>query len=307
MVTPSGGPSVFGFAVRSDVPLRFLRSGGGVETLEIVTAPRPRARPAVEPLRDWTLPGTGHEVRATLYQDGAEFEYWTTDVGGFRIDPARRRIEVPADADEILREQRLWALPTTLCYLERGDLSLHAAAVEVAGRAVILAAPQRFGKTTLAWAFHRRGHRVLSEDLACCRADPVPAVLPGPAVLRMRPDVYGGQAPEGTHVVLERPDRVFLALNDDRTGSSAPVPLAGIVFLRESDEGIRIEPAAPPTALADLWALNFRLPTGEARTQSFQRLAGLAGGVRLANLYRPLRLASLDDTVTTIVRDLAGG
>jgi hypothetical protein len=305
-VTPSGGDSTFGFTVRSNVPLRFLREGGGVETLEVTTAPRPRERPAVEPLRDWTLPGTGHEVRATLYQVGSEFEYWTTDVGGFRIDPARRRIEVPADVDEILREQRLWALPTTLCYMERGDLSLHAAAVEVSGRAVILAAPQRFGKTTLAWAFHRLGHRVLSEDLACCRVGPVPAVLPGPALLRMRPDVYGGHAPEGTHVVLERPDRVFLALDADRKGSSAPVPLAGIVFLRESEDGIRVEPAEPPTALADLWALNFRLPTGEGRTQSFQRLSGLAGGVRLANLYRPLRLAALDDTVIAIVDEIEG-
>lgn len=306
-MTPSGGDSTFGFKVQSNVPLQFLRNGGGVETLEITAALRPRERPAVEPLRDWTLPGTAHEVRATLYQVGSEFEYWTTDVGGFRIDPARRRIEAPADVDEILREQRLWALPTTLCYMERGDLSLHAAAVEVAGRAVILAAPQRFGKTTLAWAFHRRGHRVLSEDLACCRVAPEPAVFPGPALLRMRPDVYGGQAYEGTHVVLERPDRVFLALNADRKGSSAPVPLAGIVFLRESEDGIRVEPAEPPTALADLWALNFRLPTGEARTHSFQRLAGLAGGVRLANLYRPLRLADLDDTVTAIEDEVAGG
>src|SRR2546427_2137988 len=45
-------PSAFGFQVRCPQSLRFLRSGGGVETLEVVTAPEPRRRPQVAPLAD---------------------------------------------------------------------------------------------------------------------------------------------------------------------------------------------------------------------------------------------------------------
>jgi hypothetical protein len=293
----SQDPSVFGFRIRSQEPLRFLRFGGGMEALEIVTAQEPRQRPETEPLADWMLGGAGQEARATLYRVERGFEFWATDAGAFHIDPERGRIEVPDITDAIVREQRLWGIPSMLCYQHRGDFSLHAAAVELGGGAVVLGAPSRFGKTTLALAFHRHGHRVLSEDLSCCRAGPVPELIPGPAVLRVRPDVFAGQAVPGLHVVKARPDRVFLGFDADRAGSGDPVPMTAIVLLRETRGGPRLERAAPSAAMRDLWALNFRLQTSEARARSFGQLARLAGAVPIWNLYRPLRLEDLDDTV----------
>ena len=301
MNTPEPAPpSLFGFEVRSGQALRFLRAGGGVEALEIVTAPEPRQRPDVQPIAQWDLAGTGYRERGTLYQRDGYFEFWTTDVGGYRIEPARGRIEIPESKDEILREQRLWGLPTLLCLIYRDDFPLHAAAVEVGDGAVILAAPQRYGKTTLALAFHRRGHRVLSEDLCCCRLRPGAELLPGPALLRVRPDVYPGSPPPGTHILAARPDRVFLALDPDRRGSSAPVPIKAIIFLRESPDEIRLEGALPSVALADLWSLNFRLQTAEGRARSFRQLTRLVGGLPCWNLYRPLRLANLEPTVDVV-------
>ena len=297
----SPGPSVFGFRVSSQVPLRFLRQGGGAGDLEIVRAQEPRQRPTTAPLADWMLGGAGQEARATLYRVEQGFEFWATDSGAFHIDPEKGRIEIPDMADEIVREQRLWGIPSTLCYMHRGDFSLHAAAVEVGEGAVVFAAPSRYGKTTLALAFHRRGHRVLSEDLSCVRAGSVPAVVPGPAVLRLRPDVYHGDPPPGTRVVKTRPDRVFLALDDTRVGSGAPVPIRAVVFLRESPADLKLAPVAPSTAMADLWALNFRLQTEESRVRSFQQLGRLLGAVPSWDLHRPLRLDRIDDTVELIV------
>jgi hypothetical protein len=232
---------------------------------------------------------------------GPRFEFWLTDLGAYCIDPEAGRIEMPDVADDILREQRLWAVPTTLCYMHRGDLSLHAAAVEVSGGAVVLAAPGRFGKTTLALAFHQQGYRVLSEDLSCCRPGVMPAVLPGPALLRVRADVYDGRPPTGTHLVANRPDRVYLGLDSDRRGSSAPVALRAIVFLRESSERVGAEPATPAAAMPDLWHLNFRLWSSESRAESFQQLAKLAGGVPIWNLYRPRTRGSLAATVGRVI------
>jgi len=295
-------PSAFGFQVRCQQSLRFLRSGGGVETLEVVTAPEPRQRPQVAPVADWTLAGAGQEARGTLYQVDRGFEFWATDAGMYHIDPERGRIEIPDGDEEIVREQRLWGIPATLCFMHRGDLPLHAAAVELGVGAVVLAAPRQYGKTTLALAFHQHGYRVLSEDLACCRAGPTPDLLPGPALLRIRPDVYGGGPSLGTHVVLARPDRVYLALDDDRKGSSAPVPIRAIVFLRESTEDLRFERAAASVALADLWSLSFHLRTDEARARSFRELTRLVGALPTWNLYRPLRLTSLDATVERIAK-----
>ncbi len=297
-------PSVFGFRIASDQPLRFLRTGGGAERLEIAVAPEPGSPPDIVPMYEWELSGADPSAppRATLYRTERGYEFWASDAGGYRIDLVGGRIEIPHDGDEILREQRLWGVPTILTFIHRGDLPLHAAAVEVApGKAVILAAPQRFGKTTLALAFHQHGYRVLSEDIVCCRLDPTPQLLPGPALLRIRPDVYGGAAPSGTHVIIARPDRVFLGIDEDRKGGSGPVPLVGIVFLRESAGEIRMERARSQVALADLWALNFKVQTDDGRARSFKQLAQLAGAVPAWDLLRPLRLESLAPTVSSIV------
>ena len=297
-------PAAFGFRVRSEQPLRFLRSGGGVEPLEVVMAPEPRRRPDTVPLVDWMLAGADPAVRGTLYQVDRGFDFWATDAGAYHIEPERGYIEIPAGDDAVVREQRLWGTPAALCFMHRGDVPLHAAAVEVGGAGVLLAAPRRHGKTTLALAFHRLGYRVLCEDLACCRLGGPPALLPGPALLRIRPDVYDGHPPAGTHIALARDDRVYVALDDDRKGGSAPVPIKAIVFLRESADDLRLERAVASVALADLWSLSFRFPTDEARARSFHQLTRLANALPAWNLHRPVRLATLDATVARIVEEL---
>ena len=295
-----GAPSEFGFRIRCAEALRFLRSGGGADTLEVVLAPQPRRRPQTAPLADWRLAGPDDALRGTLYRERRGFEFWATDVGAYRIEPETGRIEIPESPDAIAREQRLWGIPAALCFMHRGDIPLHAAAVEIGAAAVVLAAPRQHGKTTLALAFHRHGYRVLSEDLACCRLAPVPMLLPGPALLRVRPDVYDGHPPAGTHLVAARPDRICLAIDHARRGSGAPLPIAAVVFLREGNR-IVMAPTLPSVAIRDLWALSFRLPTHAARAHTFSRLARLAGALPMWNLHRPTRLGSLDATVERIV------
>ena len=127
-------PSLFGFQVRTSLPLRFLREGGGEGSLEIVEAPEaPGAveRPTFAPLGEWPLHGTAYPAHATLYRVPVGYEYWTTDAGRFLVDLENGRIEVPRDGDEILREQRLNGMPMLLSFAHRGDFSLHAAAVQV--------------------------------------------------------------------------------------------------------------------------------------------------------------------------------
>jgi hypothetical protein len=301
MVSPPAPASAFGFRIRSSEALRFARSGGGIETLEVTIAPAPRVRPATAPLADWTFAGVDHDASGTLYQLERQFEYWASDVGTYRIDAETSRVEIPQGHDDIVREQRLWGIPAALCFIQRGDVPLHAAAVEVEGRAVVLAAPRRHGKTTLALAFHERGYRVLSEDLACCRPTGEPALLPGPALLRLRPDVYGGRPPAGTHFVAARRDRVYLGLDEQRAGSGAPVPIAAVVLLHESANEIAITPIPAAEAIPNLWTLSFRLPTVEGCAQAFRRLTWLASPLPIWDLYRPARLNALEATVERIV------
>lgn len=295
-------PTLFGFALRGEVPFRFARDGGGGVPLTVRYGPADAQRPTEGFVVEWPLKGAETPVMASLYDVPGGHEYWTTDAGRFFVNPGEGMLEVPPIADAILREQRTNGIPLALAYTARGDLALHAAAVEVDGGAVLLAAPSKFGKTTLAMAFLARGYPMLAEDLICINLASR-SVLPGPAVIRLRPDVYDGWPPSGLEEVARRPDRVFLSPPEGQRGSGAPRPLRAIVFLREG-EGIEVSSAPPVEALKDLWALNFRLPTNEAREASFRGLSGLLQETPAYNLHRPFRLDALDATIDAVVNCL---
>jgi hypothetical protein len=294
--------SVFGFSVDSEIPFRFLRRGEPKLTLHVDEASDSALQQDGQPLIEWKLRDQTTVVTARLYHSDGTYHFWAGDAGWYRIDPANAVITVPREADEVRRELRLWGIPTMLCFVELGDVPLHASAVEIAGGAVLFAAPGRFGKTTLALAFHTNGYRVLSEDLSCCRLTPELTLLPGPASLRIRPDMFDGRVPPGTGLVSVKPDRVVLALDSDRSGDCKPLPIKSIVFLRESDDDqIRLEPVEAVRSLPDLWALSFRPKGDTALARSFRGLSSLATGATVWNLYRPMRIDTLNDVVDQIV------
>ena len=300
---PDGPPSCFGFQVRSAYPFRFVRNGGGDDALEIIETDEPIAAEESTLLYEWTLRDQDRSVNARLFGAEGLFQFWTSDAGWYRIDPTARRIEMGQHDDDIRREQRLWGIPAVLCAKDRGDFAVHAAAVEVDGSAILLAAPGRFGKTTLALAFHRRGYRLLTEDTACCSLSAGPLLFPGPACIRLRPDMFDGQAPAGTTVAAVRRDRIHLALDSDRKGDGRPVPIKALLFLREAGNGTYLEPVKKSEALPDLWALTFRFQTDAERRRVFQDLARLATIVPVWNLHRPLQLDALDDVVTLVAEN----
>jgi hypothetical protein len=294
-------PSCFGFRIQSACSFRFLRPGGGKDTLEVVQADGSLVAPEGTLLFEWTIRDRTADVTARLYRVDGVFHFWTTDAGWYRIDPAVNRIEMSPHEDEIRREQRLWGVPTALCAKNRGDFVLHAAAVEVDGSAILLAAPGRFGKTTLALAFHRHGHRVLTEDTACGGSSPHPVLFPGPTSVRLRPDMFDGHAPAGTTIIARKSDRIHLSINADRIGDGQPVRIGAVVFLRESEEDIRMERLKGSEALPDLWTLGLRFQTPLERRRSFTHFAELAAKVPVWNLYRPLKVGTLDDVVSRVV------
>ncbi|MDR5684464.1 MAG: hypothetical protein QN163_10665 [Armatimonadota bacterium] len=297
-MTTDGLRACSGFAVRSELEFHYLRHGGGVP-LEIVGGARPGPDPHDELWIEWT-PRPDNALHARLYSDGRTYRLWISEVGWYRVQPDVLRIEVPDTDEHLRREHRLWGLPTTLCAVGRGDLTLHAAAVEAHGGAIVLAGPSRFGKTTLAAAFHQAGFRLLSEDLTCIRPLPQPAAVPGPATLRIRRDVADRLALSGVCEVGRLDDRVCLAIDDARRGDCTPVPLRAVVFLRAGNGSPRLEPTTLRDGLADLWTLAFRLPNDPDRTRCFAGVAAVARTVSLWNFHRALRLEDLPAAVATL-------
>lgn len=289
--------SCAGYEIHSALPFKALRAAGGAPLRVILgdgTAPEG------EVVARWSArPGNpfhGHLLRA-----GRSFAFWASDAGWFLIDPEEGSITVQGEGDALRRELRLFGIPIAICTLAAGDLSLHASAVEIDGRAVLLAAPSMHGKTTLAAGFAAGGHRLLAEDTVRCSLDEAPRVYPGPAVVRLRADMAASlEVPATTRLpALDEGRTPFLFAADVR-GDGSPLPLAAVVMLRGAAAAPRMEVVAGATAVRDLFSLAFRLPTNDSRATCFAQVADLASRVSVFNLERPRSVASLPDVVALV-------
>jgi hypothetical protein len=289
----------FGFEIRSPFPFEGLRSPGWGEPLVIDPASPLADAARGEVVQDWRDRG----FPAQIDFDGAVYGFAVDGVGRFVIDPSAPSIAVPRIDDPVLREELLCGVPMILCGLARGDVPVHAAAVEVDGGAVMFAAPGTYGKSTLAAAFAESGHRVLSEDTVCVRERPTPSVLPGPATLRLRPDVAAELPVRTADPIAGTDDRIRYRLREPARGDGRPVPLRAVVILRAGDGSPRVESVAAESALRDLWSLTFRV-TREDDARCFRTLVDVVSGVPVFDLYRRLRLDDLGETVERVVRTI---
>jgi hypothetical protein len=288
--------SFFGFDVRSDVEFISLREGGGTQLDVMRSEVEPEA--TEDPLMSWTG-GRGPDVTLTAMDD--TYVVWVEGVGSFVTRPEIPSIAVSGPAEGIRREARIFGLPAALCFAQRGDLALHAAAIEVEGSALLLAAPGRHGKSTLAAAFLNAGFRPLSEDTTCYRTSPGPSVIPGTALLRIRPDVYERVEFPRARLVAEDEDRAYLVADESGRGDTSPVSLRAVIFLRQGDEEMRMERVPRGSTFPDLWTLSFHFPTDEDRARAFGAITALAGAVPVWNLKRRLSYETLPQLVDHIV------
>ena len=307
MIAPADPPIhgvCHGYGVVSDLEFAYLREGSG-DRLTVVEVDPPR-QPLEGLVFEWERGGR-QPFSARLYgEPSGPYHLWIEPDDWYVIDPAARSIGVPETPEVVKREQRLWGLPALLMFLAAGDMPLHAAAVEVDGRAVLLAGPSRHGKTSLALGFARQGYRILSEDLVRIQfGSSTPMVFPGPAGVRVRADVAGVTAGLDLRVIGGDGDREFMALDAGQRGSGRPLPIAGTVLLKGEADMVDLEPVQPALALRDLWLLSLSLPTQEAHARKLGHLSDLVDSVPTLDLRRPMLLSALEATVVRIASDMA--
>lgn len=303
MATGASGGVCFGFEPKSSLDLGLLRGGTGIPLLvrERDLAGDPE-RPSGEPLLEWQVPGV-EPLHTRLHGSDGRYDLWIEGGGWFGVDTDTPAIDVPATGDPVRREERLWGLPSLLCFRARGDFALHAAAVEIDGGAVLLGAPGRYGKTTLAAGFLAAGHRVLTEDLSCCQLGPSTTLLPGPALLKVRKDAYAQLDLADAEVLAEDRERVHLTTGLERRGDGGPVPVRGILLLGgQPEDDIAFEPVDPVDAVQDLWVLAFNLPTDADRARCFADLVTLTRSVPVWRFRRPFTYAALPRVVDAVRR-----
>ena len=285
----------FGFELYSTIPFRCLRNGSG-RPLEVCDSP---AVQVVDPgtfIGEWE-DGTVPSVFARLYRDGDVYRLWTRSGGWILIEPQIPRITLPPFDDAARSEENVWNIPIALCLLHRGDLALHAAAVEINGSALMLVAPGGSGKTTLAAAFAQAGYRVLSEDVTCITIDGHPAIVPGPAMLRLRPDVISSIELPQADVLRRLPSRITMALATEDRGSCSPVPLRRIIMLQTGADEFKLTQISAVDAVPAIWQMTFMMPADEWKTFCFTRLVDLVKVVPVWRFERPLKFEALPETV----------
>ncbi len=307
MATRLARGACFGYEP-TGLALQQLRPGTGAALSVAECAPQdvPAVPPDAHPISVWR-PRPDNPFSARLVRQDGIFLFSVDGMGVYVIDPAAATIGVPPDVDPYRREARMWGVPAVLCFDRRGDVPLHAAAVDVNGAAVLLVGPSHHGKSTLAAACVAGGHRLLAEDTTCVGLEPAPFVLPGPPTLRLRPDVFAALEVPGARAVRRDADRVHLLLDENSRGSATAVPLAGVVFLHVgADDDIRVEPVESRAALSNLWVTSYNIPDDEHRGVRFAQLALMAAVTPIWNLTRPLVFPRLPDVVAVIEKIASG-
>lgn len=269
--------SLFGFEIKSDLPLRRLNAAEGTRgELAVGLAAEPLDAPGQEPV-------------STLIDDAGRCWYASYELadgccllelppsGSFLIDPEAGQVAIDRDdGDDELLEHRVASSALCILLALRGDLVLHASAVEVDGRATLFCGPTQRGKSTLARALGEAGYRLLGEDgIAIELGDGAPTAFPGARGVRSRSRDEQGR---------NRTDLI----DDPGGGAPPPCPVAAVVLLEERGESLTVDRLEPARALALLTPNLVHSGGRGAIGDAFANLATLLGSV-------PAFTASLPD------------
>jgi hypothetical protein len=275
--------SLYGFEVKGDLPLRRLNSAPGTRgKLLVETASEPLVAPPGKPAG--SLESDDGQLWFASYELGeSECLLQMPPTGSFLLQADRRRIAVDSTGtDAELLEHRIASSAICTLLSLRGDLALHAAAVEADGRAIVFCGPSLRGKSTLALALGEGGCRLLGEDgIAIELGADGPVAHPGARGVRMRGPGGGRQRP----VLVEDPG----------AGEPGPRPVAAVVLLGERGVRFAVEPLVPARALALLTPNLIHSGGRGSIAAAFQRLASLLGTVPALQVSLPDDLGALPE------------
>jgi hypothetical protein len=250
--------------------------------------------------------------------DGTGIGFWATreeacqfvkGVGAFLVRNGREVIIDPAPGVEerVLRLSLLGPVFSLLLH-QRGQLVLHASAVEIAGQAVAFMGGAGWGKSTQAALLEARGYNVVTDDSTAVDVDEgCCTVIPGFPWLKLWPDTIAclGQTVEGMHQLHPLVDKRGRPVT--RHSSQKFLPLRH-VYLLSIGPNPAIEPCGRQEALTEIMRHWKGSEFGEHLLRAsnipsfFSRCATLARNIAMYRLKRPASLSALP-AVTDLVEE----
>ena len=198
-----------------------------------------------------------------------------------------------------------------LLYL-RGLTCLHASAIAHQGKALVFVGAAEAGKSTLAAAFARTNHRVLSDDILVLeRADDGFVARPGIPRIGLWPDsveyLWGDRDALPRQVATW--DKRHLDLRDVNLFQEGPLPIGAVYILvdRTPQAAPRIEALRGAEAVLALIANKYvtRISEREQNRRDFVLLSELAASIPVRRITRSDALSDLEATCEAIVADYA--
>ncbi len=271
--------TVFGLIWRSDVPLEHFTAapvfaGEADVSVRLVAALADRSG--------------GHIInRGLVYSDGFRFTW--NDVATFDVFAGTRIEVLPLPGWNGSLPWPFYSTVTALLLAWRGDLPLHACAVEMAGKTILLCGPSGAGKSTLCATLVADGARLLSDDLTVIRRaieGQAAVALPGRPGIRLFSEI-ADQLHEITASPVTDDHREKVMVTWPIAATSKPEPIAAVILLSCGQA-----PTGPADRFAILQQQLFRprwmqvLPGQSSRFQALAALANAAPLVMLPPLGR---------------------
>jgi hypothetical protein len=291
--------SLYGFDVATDVPLARLRRGAGSRgslTLSLANVAEPTSG---EVVHEWF----GPEVTFRMHRVGERLHCSCSVTGTFVVDAAAGSVEAqPLRGTDEMWEHRMVGTAIPLLLAERGDLVVHAAAIETDAGALLFVGPAGRGKSTLALTAPALGLRVLAEDGVDVDGDGV--VWPGPRGVRVRRDVVDRLPFETRAQSSTTRGRKATHFIPDALYADEPVRIGAVVLLAErSPDGLVAEPLDPAAAVPTL-VPSLIFGGSDRLARAFGLACGLVERVPAFRAAMPDDLAAAPDALRELV-DLA--
>ena len=260
-------------------------------------------------IRSW-LSSSGGEI-AKVFSTGSSYIVRYVDVADFALTRDGRDIrvlrEITTDPLTLSRVRENQIVPMAMAL--RGQLVVHASAVDINGRCAAFCGPSGRGKSTLATALALAGHAFLTDDgLRVESIDNVYWGWPRAALLGLRTESYAYFSSFGAFGM----DAFEPSLHGKKTsvsaGDSIPhvaskLQVAGLYFLGNRDVvDANICRIAQRAVIQQLLSNTFVLDTTDrvALARHFGQISALAAAVPCFELNYPRSFAMLDSVVTTV-------